>query len=601
MGGRPLGHVTPQGQGVPRLFLIGHPRLIDGGGNRIEMTSKKSIAVLGLLALASDGIRSRAWLQQKLWGSRDTKQAQNSLRRELSNMRRTMPCVPLVADNRAVRLDLDAIWIDALHGNGAARAGEEDFLEGLDIAGEDDFEEWLREARSQIAGGNGTGGNGHAGNGRATSRGTDGGDDGDEDWSAEDPEAGPRWHGETGARAGTAAYPDCPPPCVEIVLDEAGAFGGPSGGWFRLVLQELTRCLSRLGTLRVVATTDGGRTASGSATWPDLSGPGASGRHVLQVSFLAFDDTAMLAAACMDPVSRTVIWSETLPLPAASQSGSLSLATGRIANSVEGAVLAAGRGPRGAPGELELDCCLATQRFLMRRIRSCADNSLAEKLQRRLEAARPGPETEIFRALMALRAFWWRPQRGSVRDIRHLGEQAMARNPGDARPLTVLAILEKWTGHFPAAIHLLERAIACNPASSTAHANLGAVHLLRGDSATAQRLLKTADALSPFDPELFWVQGQLAAAAFVQGEIDTALVHAENALSLNSRYCLPALIALDCHLQRGDAVLARRASRHPAFARPAVLSHVLALMPFENPDHVRRLRAAVEKAAARHT
>lgn len=579
---------------------MGHPRLIDSGGTRVEMTSKKSIAVLGLLALASDGIRSRAWLQQKLWGSRDAKQAQNSLRRELSNMRRSLPCVPLVADNRAVRLDLAAIWIDAVHGNGAAGAGDEDFLEGLDIAGEEDFEEWLRDARSQIAAGPIAAGQntagGRLGNGSAA-------DEDSPEWGSSGQPQPDRGAADGSAFFASPADPgDCQPPAIEIATDRAaGALTSEAAALLRLVTQELAGSLARLGTLQVSTAHDGRDGAEGSAGIAATPIRPEPGRHMLQVSLVPVGNAPLLAAACLEYRSRAVLWSETVALPAPLQMNDLTLRIGRIANCVEGAVLATGRLPGDAAvHDLDLMRSLAMQRFLMRRIRSASDNSLAEKLQRRIESIHSDPETEIYRAMIALRAFWWKPQRGSLRDIRHLGEQALARNPGDARPLMVLAILETWSGNFGVATHLLERAIAANPAGASAYANLGSVYLLRGDSQKAVQMLRTADALSPFDPELFWIHGQLATAAFIEGDLDEALRQAGNALSLHSRYCLPALIALNCHLQKGDAVMARRFSHHPAFARPAVLNHVLALMPFEDPSHTRRLRAGVETAAAQH-
>lgn len=136
-----------------RLRLTGAALLISPDSNRIDITSKKSIALLGLLATAHSGERWRAWIQDKLWGSRELRQAQASLRRELHALRKlTMDCqVPLfIANSRTVRLNLANVNVDIRQQSYSSTSVGE-FLEGIDIAGEESFEEWLRETRSNIS------------------------------------------------------------------------------------------------------------------------------------------------------------------------------------------------------------------------------------------------------------------------------------------------------------------------------------------------------------------------------------------------------------------------------------------------------------------
>ena len=70
------------------LGLLGPFRLLTPGGERIEIPSKKGVAVIAMLAMAKDGERTRGWLQDKLWGTRQHAEARGSLRRELSNLRK---------------------------------------------------------------------------------------------------------------------------------------------------------------------------------------------------------------------------------------------------------------------------------------------------------------------------------------------------------------------------------------------------------------------------------------------------------------------------------------------------------------------------------
>jgi DNA-binding SARP family transcriptional activator len=77
--------------------------------------------------------------------------AQAGLRRELHRLRKlTSPYdVSLLhSDFRTIRLNLVAAEADVRH-NIAANAAE--FLEGLDLSGEDNFEDWLREMRCNLA------------------------------------------------------------------------------------------------------------------------------------------------------------------------------------------------------------------------------------------------------------------------------------------------------------------------------------------------------------------------------------------------------------------------------------------------------------------
>ncbi len=111
------------------------------------------MGLIAMLAMSADGERSRGWLQEKLWGAREDTQAAGSLRRELSELRRLLNDgeTPLLLTERdRVRLNLPILCVDAHappEGTGPTARAAEDFLEGLDIAGEAGFEDWRRERR----------------------------------------------------------------------------------------------------------------------------------------------------------------------------------------------------------------------------------------------------------------------------------------------------------------------------------------------------------------------------------------------------------------------------------------------------------------------
>lgn len=134
--------------GTFRLHLFGPFRLIAPSGNIAVIKSKKGRALLALLALSPSGERTRGWLQHMLWSRCERNEAQSSLRRELSNLRASLADLDfsiIDVDSTCVRLRLDRCLIEPQAQ--CAEFGPSDLLEGLDISGEEPFEEWLRERR----------------------------------------------------------------------------------------------------------------------------------------------------------------------------------------------------------------------------------------------------------------------------------------------------------------------------------------------------------------------------------------------------------------------------------------------------------------------
>lgn len=152
--------MVPGGDVMDRyqLILVGPFGLFTPDGRRIEITSAKGMALITLVVMAPGGVRSRRKLESLLWGSRGQKQAQDSLRRELSNLRKLLAEHGaeqlLVAETKRVSVAIDRIDVDIFSlglGHADARrriAGE--VLEGIDLPDCDEFEDWLREERERV-------------------------------------------------------------------------------------------------------------------------------------------------------------------------------------------------------------------------------------------------------------------------------------------------------------------------------------------------------------------------------------------------------------------------------------------------------------------
>lgn len=141
------------------LDLIGPFALSGPDGERIVVTSKKSRALVALLALAPGGARGRTWLQTMLWGSRFREQAQASLRRELATLcgvlDRHGAASLLTRTTALISLDLDRLDVDVLSlGPGIGKRALPEggfFLEDVELPACDDFQDWLASQRARVA------------------------------------------------------------------------------------------------------------------------------------------------------------------------------------------------------------------------------------------------------------------------------------------------------------------------------------------------------------------------------------------------------------------------------------------------------------------
>ena len=76
---------------------------------------QKGAALIALLATSRGGERTRSWLQDRLWGSRQQPQAQASLRNEMLKLRQKVNVgqSPLIAaEGDRIRIDLAQISVD---------------------------------------------------------------------------------------------------------------------------------------------------------------------------------------------------------------------------------------------------------------------------------------------------------------------------------------------------------------------------------------------------------------------------------------------------------------------------------------------------------
>jgi len=115
-------------------------------GHDLKIGSRRSQAILAMLALAPKSVVARDRLAATLWPDRGEEQARASLRQELSSLRRLLGTRAdiITADATCVRIKDDAVDNDL----GAPENGE--FLEGLDLRSEP-FDDWRRAESARLS------------------------------------------------------------------------------------------------------------------------------------------------------------------------------------------------------------------------------------------------------------------------------------------------------------------------------------------------------------------------------------------------------------------------------------------------------------------
>ena len=150
---------------VLRLRLLG-PAQVEAGDPpvQVDLAAHKGAALMFYLAARPDQAVTRTQLIALLWEASDEQEGRNSLSTALSRLRRALPDAPIVAlaDSLAWRADVNrGAWTDlaalaALTRPGASREDLDravalwrgPFLEGFDLRGCPDWDEWLELERT---------------------------------------------------------------------------------------------------------------------------------------------------------------------------------------------------------------------------------------------------------------------------------------------------------------------------------------------------------------------------------------------------------------------------------------------------------------------
>lgn len=546
------------------LNLMGSFRLLGPGGERIDIASRKGMAMVAMLALAEGGERTRGWLQEKLWGQRDRPQAQGSLRRELTHLRDHLNVGPkplLICERQRVMLDLSLVDVDVLMPKqGGVATGE--FLEGFDLAGEEGFEDWLREQRGLL-------------------------------------ESGP-------VVAAVVPTPNVEPspagfgdrPALAI-LPFANLTADTGQDYLCEGLSEdLIDRLSRLRWLPVIARSSSFAFASDRV---DLRvvGQKLGAKYVLEGRLKRTGGDLSIAVSLSDATSGYSLWSHRVPLPPDRSQDALDPIVAELVGVLDAQIDYAeqvrARGNR--QNRLEFNDLIWRGRWHLNRL-TRTDSELARRLfEQALELEPESPEAIIQQTFCMGWSLWAR--RGSdaeVAEMRQLAHRAIVADPDDGRGHMLAGIAEMWLRQPGRARTLFERAIALNPSLCQAHAELGCHYNLVGEPAKAIAPLCLAQRLSPNDVHSFFFIGELALSHWMLGKWDEAVDHADQSLVRRPAYWYALVIKINALVGAGDLDAARRAYDELKTVTPDFTPSFIDWTPFIDRSWNRRLADGVAAA-----
>jgi TolB-like protein/Flp pilus assembly protein TadD len=564
-----------------KLRLLGPFSLMDPEGRRIAIPSRKGAALIAMLAVSKDGERARGWLQTQLWGSREPKEANGSLRRELSDLRRRLnqqSWAPLVCERDRVRLDLGIVSIDVLEPDEEAlEAGlPGEFLEGLDIPGEDAFEDWLREQRSRLA-------RSEAGHARG--------------------ETAPKLSeavavAQPGFKWSTQSTNDGP---SLAVLRFSNLTGDPEEAYFAEGFkQELINRLSRVRWLAVVAGDSGGPRAL-AITAQEARSLGA--KYLLDGTVRTASDLTLIDVTLYEAARLQVVWSKRLQIArsviATALDECLQELVAHLGAKIDHGEQSSARDR--LPSGANVTDLIWRGRWHLYRLQH-ADSDEAQELFAKALALDPHSPEALINVTHGLAWSIWtgRQPAHRVLQMRRLAQQSMRADPSDGRAYWLAGTAETWLRHMQPALDLLFQAVELTPSLAIAHAQIGSTLNLAGRPEQAGEPLQLARRLSPFDVHLFFVLGELAMRSSLLGDYREAISYADLAIVRREQYWYAHMVKIDALLKLRERQQAVAAFEELRSLKPHFSSTYIDWIPFEDRALNRRFAESVDQVAAGH-
>ncbi len=515
------------------LELLGPFRLLAPDGRRVEISSKKAQALIAMLALAGGGERTRSWLQDKLWGTRQATQAQASLRNELSSLRAAFGGNDdglLGSDHARVWIDLSLVNVDARRVVGSeGQLGE--LLEGLDIAGEEGFEDWLREERARVA---------ELVMQRAL-------------LAVQKPEAIP-----VGTDTARLNFTKLPALAVLPFTNKTGDLDKDI--FAEGISEDLLDRLSRLRWLPIIARSSSFHFRDSNVD-PKTVGEQLGVRYLLDGRLRIEGENLVLAASLTDTDTGQSVWSNKQIVDDAKPTALDNFLTGltltlaaRIDQQEQSRAL------RTPQSDLNVRDLIWRGRWHLNRF-TTEDSAIALQCFGEALAQEPNSPEAIVQMANALLWDAWALRGGDaqIRAVRQMAQKAIIADYDDARGHMIAGIAECFLRQPIRAKAFLERAIDLNPSLFFAHGYLGSTLYLNDQPRAALDALNFAIRLSPNDQHLFHVLGEIAMSNLMMGDPLIAINYADKSVMRRPAYWFAHVVKVSALVKMDDMPSARLA------------------------------------------
>jgi TolB-like protein len=537
------------------LGLLGPFELVGPDGERREISSKKGRALVAMLAMSRQGERTRGWLQDRLWGSRGQAEAAGSLRRELSSLRKVLNAdgFDLLISNRdRVRLRLELVDVDALNWPpGTVPRGE--FLEGLDIAAESGFREWLREQRGAFS--------------RTTK-----------------PLIAPSIAGALPSHiVDTSQAPAGFDSNHAIaVMPFVNRTGDDELDYFAEgISDELIVGLSRIRWLPVIS-------RNSSYSFADnvdrrIVAKRLGAQYLIEGRLDRGSESYGVFATLSEASTGHTIWSRHFGLQSPGSRDELEQFVNELVAQFETRIEHAEQNRiRGKRQEkLDVSDLIWRGRWHLNRL-TRADSEMAQALFAEALALDPGSPEALIQTTSALGWAIWagRLPQDQILRMRQLAHQATLADRDDGRGFMLAGIAELWLRHPLEAKALLLQAIELSPSLALAQAQLGGCYNLAGEPEQAIIHLKAAMRLSSNDPNLFYSLGELALAYTMLRKWPEAVEHATLSLARRPVYWYAHVMKINALVRSGNAAAASAACDELLVIKPRFSRRYVEWLPF---------------------
>jgi TolB-like protein len=479
----------------------------------VEITGAKHKALFALLATAPMGRRTRAFVQETLWGVGDYEAGRQNLRRAIADIKQAMgPLFAEVLEATPTDLILDLGKIEFL---GGPEAG--DFLEGIEVR-TPLFLRWLEDMRRRAAA-----------------------------------QAAPPLAGEAKPNAEVL-------PTIAVIpfraVGDGAADNAVVGDW---LAEEVTRALGRSHLMNVIAHLSARELAGPSIAVGDVKGRLAAG-FCLAGTLRRQGDRLVLDADLIDCGSGRMLWTRQHTLPAArpfeaglEAAGDLVRAVGR-AIAEDSIRISAGLPPR----EVEDQRLVVAGVGLMHR---AALRDFARARQLLEEAARRAPRRAELHAwlgkwyVLCVFNHWSADVRADTQRALDCTARALDLAPDNSFCLTIDGFAQtNLMKRLDLAEQRYDLALEHNPNEALSWLLKGTRLAFIDDSEGAVAATSKARRLSPIDPFGYFYDVLSAGAMFAAGNYDDALRLAQKAMVVNDRHLSTFRIAIAAlhHLGRTD-------------------------------------------------